>query len=409
MIIGGTVVSQRDGQPKKSKRKSDASGQALGYGLQYTRLTAMLLQATEGSYCSLECVDDVSEDSPVTGQKRVQAKSALTANPVSDRAISLWKTFSNWLRDTKGYDFAANPTTFEIYVSRPVDGELVQLFHSATTEAAAKEAIAAARLELWGKRPKFELRKDLASDLAAHVNHVLDADEASLVPIICGFKLVCGSGSPIGDLEALLRTHAIPPSRVRDVLDYLCGAVKTRVDELLERNKPAILSRDEFHALYRARVRKIDSDTLLAGYAKKPSRDLAVRSLPAVFVSQLDIIGLDFEDKLEAINDYLMAAADRTEWARAGEVDASSFDELDVSLTRTWKNRRKSIAIQHGAIAPAQQGELLYRDCLGIQTPLQAKDTPHYFIPGCLHRLADDFTVGWHPTYETLLKVKKAA
>ncbi len=48
--------------PKKVP--ATAPGQALGYGLQYTRLTAMLLAASGGSICSLEVLDDIAEQTP---------------------------------------------------------------------------------------------------------------------------------------------------------------------------------------------------------------------------------------------------------------------------------------------------------------------------------------------------------
>src|SRR5688572_19894521 len=87
---------------KVSKRKpkkvpATAAGQALGYSLQFTRLTAMLLEAREGCSCSLEVLDDVAEEGTYGETKLAQTKSALTANPVADRAISLWKTLFNWL------------------------------------------------------------------------------------------------------------------------------------------------------------------------------------------------------------------------------------------------------------------------------------------------------------------------
>lgn len=86
--------SKGDGLPR-SKRKTEVPGQALGYGLQYTRLTQLLLQAPEGSFCSMEVLDDVAQQHPIKGVRLIQSKSALTANPVSDRAKSLWKTLSN--------------------------------------------------------------------------------------------------------------------------------------------------------------------------------------------------------------------------------------------------------------------------------------------------------------------------
>lgn len=391
------------------KRSTDASGQALGYALQYTRLTHMLLEAAVGTYCSLECLDDVAEESAEHDVRLVQTKSALTANPVADRAKSLWKTFSNWLDFRLSADFPSGKTIFEIYVSRPVDGQIVRSFHNATSQAEAVTAIELARAELWGAAPEYPLRDALSPDIAKYVNRVLESNPLILSSILCNFRLVCGSGSPNADLEALISTHPVRLSKVREIADYVCGVVKRRVDELLEKGLPAALSKDEFHAVYSAFCRKVDNDTVLTSYAKRPTRDVAMLSMPDVFVQQLDLIGLDFEDKLEAVNDFLMASVDRTEWAIRGDIDESSFDELDDRLKRTWKNRRSMLKIQHHGLPPEQQGELLYRNCLEEKTSLEAKDTPDHFIPGCLHRLADELTIGWHPTYEFLLKQKRAA
>lgn len=70
----------------RAKRKTEVPGQALGYSLQYTRLTQLLLQASEGSFCSMEVLDDVAQQHPEKGVRLIQSKSALTANPVSNRA-----------------------------------------------------------------------------------------------------------------------------------------------------------------------------------------------------------------------------------------------------------------------------------------------------------------------------------
>lgn len=403
------MAKSQSARAGRKKRSADASGQALGYALQYTRLANILLEAAEGAFCSLECLDDVAEESPRDGVRLVQSKSALTSNPVADRAKSLWKTLSNWLDMLSNTDFQADHTIFEIYVSRPVGGPIVSAFHSATTTDLASAAIAAARLELWGHAPAFTSRASLSPEIASYVNRVLDTDDSVLSTIICNFRLVCGSGSPNADLEDLIRTHPVPPSKVSDIADHICGVVKRRVDELLEKRLPAVLSRDQIHGVYRAYCRKVDSDTVLTSYAKRPTRDEALHNMPDVFVRQLDLIGLNFEDKLEAINDFLMACVDRTEWAIRGDIDESSFDDLNDKLMRTWKNRRTTLTIQYQALPPEQQGDLLYRDCLETKAPLQAKDTPAHFIPGCLHRLADDLSIGWHPSYVSLLKVKSTA
>ncbi len=400
--------SKGDGSPR-GKRKTEVPGQALGYALQYTRLTQLLLQAPEGSFCSMEVLDDVAEQHPKKGVRLIQSKSALTANPVSDRAKSLWKTLSNWVDASAAWDIDLEKTMFEIYVSRPVGGAIVQSFADANSLEAARAAISQARVELWGEPPDFPLKSELAEDIAPYVENVLSADCARMAQIIRNFHLTCGSGSPQSDVEAIIRSDPVSASKVRDIADHMCGVVKRRVDEQLEAGRPAVIGRDEFAGWYAAFVRKIDRDTVLLSRARMPSEEEARGLMPKVFVQQLEIIGLSFEDKLEAVSDYLMAAADRTEWAVRGEVDETSFVDLDSVLKRNWKNKRRAGSIQHAGKADDLQGQALYSDCMQLDVPVQAMEPPDHFIPGCLHRLADDMSIGWHPTYEQKLKVKRAA
>lgn len=128
-----------------------------------------------------------------------------------------------------------------------------------------------------------------------------------------------------------------------------------------------------------------------------------------MFVQQLDLIGLPFEDKLEAVSDYLMASADRTAWAASGEIDATSFDELDNSLKRSWRNKRLACKVAHSKKAQDEQGLALYAACMDVNEAVQQKEAPDHFIPGCLHRLADDLLIGWHPDYLSQLKSDKDA
>lgn len=400
--------SKGDGSPRR-KRKTEVPGQALGYGLQYTRLTQLLLQAPEGSFCSMEVLDDVAEQHPKKGVRLIQSKSALTANPVSDRAKSLWKTLSNWVEASAAWDIDLEKTMFEIYVSRPVGGAIVQSFADANSLEAARAAISQARVELWGEAPDFPLKSELAEDIAPYVENVLIADCARMAQIIRNFHLTCGSGSPQSDVEAIIRSDPVSASKVRDIADHMCGVVKRRVDEQLEAGRPAVIGRDEFAGWYATFVRKIDRDTVLLSRARMPSEEEARGLMPKVFVQQLEIIGLSYEDKLEAVSDYLMAAADRTEWAVRGEVDETSFEDLDSVLKRNWKNKRRAGSIQHAGKADDLQGQALYSDCMQLGVPVQAMEPPDHFIPGCLHRLADDMSIGWHPTYEQKLKVKRAA
>ncbi len=403
------MASSRAKGQSRTKRKTEVPGQALGYSLQFTRLTHLLLQAPEGSFCSLELLDDVAQEDAAGAVRLVQSKSALTANPAADRAKSLWKTLANWveLAATPGFD--VDKTIFELYVSRPVEGTIVESFAQANTPKNAQVAIAQARTLLWGTPPKFDKKKEVAAEISSYVEKVFTADQSLLTRLICNFQLTLGSGSPQADLEALVRSHPVSPSKVADITNHLCGVVKREVDQLLEAGKPAVIARNDFHSWYTAYVQKIDRQTVLLSRASAPSEEVSRGYFPGNFIRQLDIIGLSFEEMLGAASDYFMASFDRTDWAARGEVDETSFDDLDDALKRAWKNKQRLCGLNHSSKSEQDQGQALYFDCMQFTAPVQAMSPPGHFIPGCFHMLADDLVVGWHPSYEAQLKLKKVA
>lgn len=395
-------------KPNKANAPATAGGQALGYGLQYTRLTAMLLEASEGAYCSMEVLDDVVEHGPIDSQRLVQSKSALTDNPVADRATSLWKSLFNWLQLIRGGFVQTEDTIFELYVSRPVSGKIVSSFHAAVTSSEATAALNEAKRELWGQPPDFQARKEIRSDLAPYVNAVLEAKNSEILPLIQRMRLTCGSGSPQADIEAVIRTHPVPPFKVRKVADYLCGWVKRRIDERLEKSLPAVISRDAFHKEYTAFLRVENCNSILRSLGRQPTEPEQTERLPDDFVQQLDLIDVSFEDKLEAISDFLRACWDRAHWAEVGDVDEYSFDELDASLKRTWKNHAQSVALEHRSLQDVERGQRLLLKCIQHEATVQGMTPPSHFVPGCFHRLADEMEVGWHPKYKQMLQKQHA-
>jgi hypothetical protein len=392
-------VPQKPKRGIKSKRApATAAGQALGYSLQFTRLTAMLLDAPDGSWCSLEVLDDVAEQTPDGRIKLGQSKSALTDNPVADRAVALWKTLfvaAGLVDPTK--------TIFELYVSRQVNGEIIEAFHNSRSMAEAQAALSKAQQELWGGAPAYTKRVSLADGLSRYANPVLEADQKLLIPIILNLRLKCGSGSPQADIEAAIRRDPVSSARVFDIADKLCGWVKRQLDKQLEKGLPAVILRDDFHREYVSYVRSIDRDIILRSLAKSPSDAEKLERLPDTFVQQLDLISLPYDEKLEAISDFLRACWDRAKWSEAGDVHESSFIELDENLNRTWRNHSRSTTVEAAGKPESERGQLLHARCMNHQAKVQGMEPPAHFVPGCFHRLADDLTIGWHPAYKALV------
>lgn len=389
---------------QEAKTPATAAGQYLGYSLQSTLLAIRLRKAAEGSACSLEVLDDVAEQSEDGTTHLTQSKSALTDNPVADRAVSLWKTLHNWLDLVKLGLVNPDTTTFEIYVSRPVGGDLVEQLHKASTDTAAIQALTSARDMLWGATPDFSLRTKLAPKLQKYANPILEADESLIIPIIRNFSLTCGSGSPQTDFEKLIASDPISKHKVSFIVEKMLGWVKKQSDLLLEKGLPAVIMRDDFHREYTACVRSVDRDLILKSFSPKPTVDQMQERLLDLFVQQLDLIEEDYDEKLDAISNVLLASWDRAIWSQSGDVHEDSFEELNTSLFRTWRNLKRGNDIEHAARPAVEQGKLLYCECMKQRTPVQQMTPPDHFIPGCFHLLADVLEIGWHPQFKALLQ-----
>lgn len=237
---------------------------------------------------------------------------------------------------------------------------------------------------------------------------MFEADESLVIPIIRNFRLTCSaSGSPIDDFVKLIANDPVPMRYVPYIVSNLLGWVKVQVDQKIEKELPAFVLKDDFHREYIAFRQKIDRDMILTCFAPQPTDDQMQEKLHDTFVQQLDLIEEGYDEKLEAISDLLMAGCDRVKWSESGEVHESSFDELDESLHRTWRNLKKINDLTHAAKPAVEQGKLLYYECKKYRATVQQMTvTADYFTPGCFHLLADVPQIGWHPQYAALLPGK---
>ena len=381
----------------RKRRSPSAPGQALGYSLQVTRLTHLLIEAAEGSHGSLEVIDDVGVVGPDGSTTAVQTKSALTGNPLGDHSVALWKTLANWADAIATANLPADKLCLVLYVSKPASGPISQQLASATSDDEIQAAIAHVRTKLLSNGPTAD------SEVKEHIDRFFAHGLNVLKSVIKAFRIDCGSGSPQADLQQALDNFCFREGRARQLADMACGWVKSRVDELHERKLPAILSRDEFHRDMQAFYTKFVERSILISFAKAPTPADVETHRAKTFVRQLEIIAVDFEDQMAAISNYFKAALDRTNWGVSGMVQKESFDELDKNLVETWKNHQKTTAIRDGHRPPEHQGQLLLVECMKHTAPVENLQAPPHFIPGCFHVLADDLKVGWHPDFKKLL------
>lgn len=391
--------------PGISRRSAQVPGQFFGYSLQPIRLLSLALDAAPGTMLSLEVFEDVGSRDTSGEAIASQTKSGLGANPVSDRAVDLWKTFSNWLTAVGAGQLVAASTRFEIYLAKRHTGRLVALFDAAKTPEQAEAALEKAREVLWGAGPKYSKRAKLAENIAPFVNHVLDPKSIDAVGIIQHFTLSVASKDPLRDLRPKVNTKWVRPESVELVIQHAHGWIKEKLDGLLLEQKPPVLNVDEFNAEIAAYLPRIDFRqilTAIAGGLNLTETAIAAEQL-RTYVRQLELIEYSEEDVIEAINNFLRASAERVAWSKAGIVHDKSFDDYEEGLIAYWKNKRTVHKVTNKTLTDVEQGQLLLADCAMHQQKLQGLEVPTFFTPGSFHALAEERTVGWHPQYETLL------
>jgi hypothetical protein len=376
----------------------------LGYSLQTTRALMRLLEAQPGSFVSVEVLDDVAVTSGDLTTTVEQTKSAISQNPIADRSVELWKTLANWVRAVDSGDIIPSNTFFEIFVSRKQKGPIASSFASARTTLEAAAAIAEAKRKLWGQAPSYPERRRVATSLAPHVDCVLGAKPGVLSQIIERFSLVFGSRSSRADLITRLRMKIISVEALDVVANEILGWTKSAIDSRIEAGLPALVAVDPFNLELETFVRRVDRFAILNSFAPVPSRAKAELEVQGrTYVRQLDIIGADYDTKLQAANDYLRASVDRSVWASKGLVHRSSFLEFEDVLLRAWNAKKTVVAIQAKGQPPDAAGQLLFAECSQVRSPLEGRDVPPHFAPGCFHAMAEDLSVGWHPDYKQVL------
>jgi len=139
----------------------------IRYSLQFTRFLTHLLNAGPGSFVSMESLDDVGieyEDGTFLGE---QAKSVTgKENPISDRAVDFWKTFSNWINAAIKNELPPSTSKYIIYISQPKEGEIAEMFSKAASIDEAKKVLGVVKQEIWGNAPDYEKRESVSSSLS---------------------------------------------------------------------------------------------------------------------------------------------------------------------------------------------------------------------------------------------------
>lgn len=379
--------------------KYNAPGQLLGYSIQYPRALCHLLRANSGDYVCIEVLGDVASVSATGETTSEEDKSSLSANPITDRSVDLWKTFANWIDAITSGNLVPSRTRFVLYCNKTGKPGLAAAFSAANNSKAAKAAVTKTKKEL----------NDLKAGHAAweYFDKVVNQNENLLLEIVERFELQTGVGAGYDEVYKEVRNKLVPESHIDWVIKYMNGWLVQLVSERIAANQPAIITWKEFAHQWKVpfdRARRLE----LIDFALESPLDKEIvanqRKERPKYLHQLEIIEASDDEVIEAVTDFLKAKYNRDKWIEAEIIDESSAEEFENKLFNFWKNKNTAIGLTNSDLLDKQRGQLLFAECKLKSETIRNESPPCSTIAGTYHAMANVPSIGWHPNWKSLIK-----
>lgn len=381
--------------------KSNAPGQFLGYVTQFPRALLHLLRASPGDCVSIEYIGDVATEYSDGTSLVEEDKSSIISNPINDRSVNLWKTFSNWIDAIEDNDININKTLFLLFSTKTGNPALVNLFHKADQEKDANLAI---------EQAKEKLKKiNSAHEIWPYYNNAINRNKTIFSKIIMRFSLETQEGGPYEEISKELRRKHVRESQITHLTDAISGWLeKTIIQKIQEKESPIVYWEDydkAFKVYFERSRRRELIDFSLKDPPDEDSIKCKVKSYP-LFVRQLDIIQENEESITEAVTDYLKAEVNRQIWIEDEFIDEETAGDFEKKLKSFWANTKDEIEIKHEFFDCIKKSKLLYIECKKRQQTIRDNEPPESTIAGTYHSLADIPEIGWHSDWKNLKEDK---
>lgn len=379
--------------------KSNAPGQLLGYSIQFPRALFHLLTCSPGDSVCVEVLGDVATLKNDGSLLTEEDKSSLVGNPITNKSTDLWKTFFNWIKAVNDNEIVVTNTNFVLYCNKSGRPGIVDKFNSAADESQIKAAIEYAKTELSDI--------DEEHNVWEFYNYVVNENENILIGIIERFEFQLGEGASYDELRKELIKQHIHDLQLEFVLDELLGWLQIDILTKISAKERAIVSWEEYDHRFKVLFERSRKRELIDFTLKVPpgleeiNNQLKVRP---IYVKQLDIIGINEDEIIEAVTDFMRACINRGKWIEAEIIDEDIAGDFESRLNRYWKNRRRGINNVYSDKPEKDRGQLLYSDCMERIEKIRDMSPPDSTIAGTYHALADSSVLGWHPDWKQKLE-----
>lgn len=379
-----------------------------GYGLQVRQMLFELLNCDINCTVSIEKFDDVGIEC-LTHKEAIQTKSALSnRNPVSDKAVDLWKTLYNWIIAIKENELTMNNTKFTLVINIDKSGDFVSKMNNANSDKEVTNTYTEIKKSFFDTNGLYINQSD---SINTYVSTFFDPTNEKIVKyIIKNFKLVILGKEHTNRIYQEFISKTYLPEEVRDlVFDKILGWIEKTTASQVENKKQMQITKKEFQNELIRTQRRINQKQCLIELAKDPTNTEIENQLNEGknYLRQLELIDVDYDDKLTAIGEYLRASANRTIWAVNGDISDEVIENYYTKLRKIWKTKKNIVELEKDNWIEEKRGKYLYNICIDGEVHMDAIETPTSFKNGCFHELSDKLEIGWHPNYIEKLGDKK--
>lgn len=246
---------------KKVVKKTNISNthvpdKVYAYMIQSHHMLYELLNCEKGDSVSVEVFDDVGVEHSDGSRDAIQLKSALSnRNPVSNKAIDLWKTMYNWMLSAETGELDPENTKYILFINVNKKGTIVDKFHSVKSTEEAIDAWNKTKEIFYDEEGKL---KEIGEECRKYVEYFYKDEKKDLaLKIIEKFKYK----KCIEDYTITVRNEfnksGIPEDIIDPIYVGIIGWIDIKVTKMVEAGQPIAISLEDYQKqLWSGEIRK---------------------------------------------------------------------------------------------------------------------------------------------------------
>lgn len=375
----------------------DAKGQLIGYLYQIQYSLKLLVSSEDYNVrIAIENIDDIN----LIGQSEqtiYQLKHSIANSKISNSSVNFWKTIYNWLIFSKDNNIDTTKFIMVTNMSSTNDSIIRSINNQELDEAV------------------IEINKIIKTSASVsnktYFDYISKTDELVLKELLTNVVVLVDQEN-ISELKPKIMHElkfAVSKLYLEDFYQRLLGFWYDACLSALHTPNESFINYEVLYSKIVDLSQEYRRDNLPSYEEVTEQVELEEDKYEdKVFVKQLELINISSKRITHAIYDYYKAQYLRSNWTRLGFLVPGELEKYEKKLIREWENLYYAMIEEIGHTKKTEN-ELsvmrrkLYNSVISLDERIREKFNKSYFMTGNYHMLADNYEVGWHEKYKSIL------